>query len=95
MLSISFDIKGALYKEFFLELILNTTVTYHGDCVQICDDFAPNFGDKNWLLHHDKAPSYISFLTKELLPNTTYLSSQPILPFPVSPIKDKTERPPF
>jgi hypothetical protein len=26
--------------------ILHTTVTFYGDCVKICEGFAPNFGDK-------------------------------------------------
>jgi hypothetical protein len=26
--------------------ILHTAVTFYGDCVKMCKDFAPNFGDK-------------------------------------------------
>jgi hypothetical protein len=36
MLNIFFDIKG----------IPHTTVTSYSDCVKVCEDFAPNFGDK-------------------------------------------------
>jgi hypothetical protein len=47
--------------------IPHTTVTLCGDCVKICEDFAANLGDKNWLLYHDNAPSHTSFFTRELL----------------------------
>jgi hypothetical protein len=49
--------------EFSFSLVLagqtvsHTTVTIYGDGVKMCEDFAPNFGKKNWLLHHDNAPS--------------------------------------
>jgi hypothetical protein len=34
----------------------------------MCEDFASKFGDKkNWLLHHDNAPSHTSFFTREFL----------------------------
>jgi hypothetical protein len=41
-----------------------------------------------WLLHQDNAPLHTSFLTKEFFAIST-------LPFSVSPIEDKIERPPF
>jgi hypothetical protein len=48
--------------------IPHTTVMFNGDCVKMCEDFAPNFDNKRtgcWL-HHDNAPSYCSFFfTKE------------------------------
>jgi hypothetical protein len=58
---------------------------------------------KNWLLHHDNAPFHTSFFTREFLTknNMTVIPHPPYSPdlapcnFPVSPIKDKTERPPF
>jgi hypothetical protein len=28
------------------EPIPQTTVTYHGNCMKMCEDFAPNFADK-------------------------------------------------
>jgi hypothetical protein len=28
------------------QLIPHSTVTLYGDCVKICEDFTPNFGDK-------------------------------------------------
>jgi hypothetical protein len=44
-----FDIKANVHKEFVLE---NQTVNssyycdVYGDCVKMCEDIAPNFGDK-------------------------------------------------
>jgi hypothetical protein len=36
--------------------------------VEMCEDFAPNFGDKrNWLLHDDNAQSHTSFCSRECL----------------------------
>jgi hypothetical protein len=56
--------------------IPNTTVTFYGDYVKMCEDFAPfapNFDDKNWLLHHDNAPFHSSFFTTEFLTKITWL----------------------
>jgi hypothetical protein len=55
-------------------------VTFYGDFVKKCEDFVPNFGDKkNWLLHHDNAPSHTSFFTREYLTknNMTVVSQPP------------------
>jgi hypothetical protein len=49
MLIIFFDIKRIVQREFILagkQSILHTTVTVYGDCVKMCEDFPPNFGDK-------------------------------------------------
>jgi hypothetical protein len=46
---IFFDSKGIGNKEFVLQAtqsISHATVTFYGDCVKMCEDFAPNFGDK-------------------------------------------------
>jgi hypothetical protein len=52
------------------------TVRFNDDCEKMCEDFAPNFGDKNyWLLHHNNAPSHISFLPRNSLLKSTRLSS--------------------
>jgi hypothetical protein len=40
---------------------------------------------RDWLLHHDNAPSHIFFFTREYVTKTTCLSSLHILFFPVSP----------
>jgi hypothetical protein len=61
--------------------IEHTTVTSYGDCVKMCEDFAPNFGDKNWLLHQDDAPSHTSTFTREFWPKATWLLS----PAPIHP----------
>jgi hypothetical protein len=51
---------------------------------------------KSWLLHHDNAPSHSSFFTREFLTKNKMTAVQPpALLFSVSPIEDKTERPPF
>jgi hypothetical protein len=41
--------------------ILHVSVTFYGDCMEICEDFDPNFGDKKWLLHHDNALFQLPF----------------------------------
>jgi hypothetical protein len=49
MLIIFLDIKGIVHKEFFLQAkqtITLTTVMFYGNCLKICEDFAPNFSDK-------------------------------------------------
>jgi hypothetical protein len=44
---------------------------------EMCEDFAPNFGDKkNWMLHHDNILSHTSFSTREFFfTKKTWLSS--------------------
>jgi hypothetical protein len=42
-------------------LFPHTTVTFYGDCVKMCKDFAPKFGDKRTgccitTMHHLKLP---------------------------------------
>jgi hypothetical protein len=40
--------------------------TFYNDCVKMCEDFAPNFDEKEiWLLHHDNAASHTSFFNRE------------------------------
>jgi hypothetical protein len=68
--------------------IPHTTMTFYGDCVKMCEDFAPNFGD-------NAAPSHASFFNKEFLAKITLLPSEPTLLFSVSLVGNKTERPPF
>jgi hypothetical protein len=46
-------------------------------------------------LHHEKHCFAISFSPANFWPQTTRLSSPTHPTFPTSPIKDKTERPPF
>jgi hypothetical protein len=47
--------------------IPQTTLMFRGNCVTICEDFAPGFGNKNWLLHHGNALSHTSFFTRDFL----------------------------
>jgi hypothetical protein len=48
MLIIFFDIKGIVHKTFVLagQTVSHTSVTIYDDCMKMCEDFAPNFGDK-------------------------------------------------
>jgi hypothetical protein len=56
------------------------TVTFYGNRVKMCEDFSANFGDKkNWLLHHDNAPSHI--FTREFF----FLQKTRWLPLPTHP----------
>jgi hypothetical protein len=47
MIVIFFDIKGIVHKEFIPagQTVPHTIVTFYGDCVKMCEDFTPNFGD--------------------------------------------------
>jgi hypothetical protein len=64
MLIIFFDINGIVHKLFSCQAkhsIPHTTVAFYVDCVKIYEDFAPNFCEKNWLLHLDNAPTHNLF----------------------------------
>jgi hypothetical protein len=59
----------------------------------MCEDFAPNFGDMNWLSHDNATSRTFSqgdFFTK----NNTTVVTHPAYSS-LSFIEDKTERPPF
>jgi hypothetical protein len=76
--------------------IPHATVTYYGDCVKICKDFASKFGEKGTGF----CITTLLCLTlrsspRNCCPKATRLSSPPTLLFSVSPIEDTTERPPF
>jgi hypothetical protein len=96
----SLKIKGTADKEFVLaDPTVNSA--YYSDVlrrqrVKICEDFAPNFGDKRTgcciTTTHRLT---FSFPSGNILPKPTRLSSPPTLLFSVSAIEDKTERPPF
>jgi hypothetical protein len=56
--------------------IRHTTVTFYGDCVKMCEDFAPNFSDKRtgcWIttMH----PLTLPFSPGNFWPETTLLLS--------------------
>jgi hypothetical protein len=76
--------------------IPHITVTFYGDCVKMCEDVVPNFGDKRTgcctttTLHLTLPFTGDFFLPKkqhDCRPPPPYLS--------VSPIEDKKEGPPF
>jgi hypothetical protein len=50
---------------------------------------------QTWLLHHDNAPSITSSITREFLTKGNMTVVPPSLYFSVSPIENKTKRPPF
>jgi hypothetical protein len=83
---IFFDLRGLFTRSSSWKAkqsILRTILTFYGDCVKIYEDFAAKFGDKCFLLHHDKALSFQGILT--IVPHPPYFSS----PFPRLKIKLK------
>jgi hypothetical protein len=97
-LIIFFDIMGMVRKEFVLaSQTINSpvTVTFHGDCMKMCEHFTPELwrqkiGCYTTTMNHLTLPvSPRNFFTK----NMTVFSHPPS--FSVSPIEEKTERPPF
>jgi hypothetical protein len=71
MLIIFFDIKGIVHKEFILA---GHTVNsaYYCDILRRQRENERRLRPKpwrqnNWVLHHDNAPSHISFFTREFL----------------------------
>jgi hypothetical protein len=94
-----FDIKGIVHKQFVLA---GQTVNsaYYCDVLRLLGEnvrrLRPElWRQKNWLLHHDNAPSHTPFFTRELF----YPKQHDCLPespyFSVYPIDDKTETPHF
>jgi hypothetical protein len=84
--------------------IPHTTVTFKSDCLKMCENLAPNFGDKGTgfcitTTYRLTLPSSLGNFWQK----TTWLSSSthptcmtwPLRLFSISPIEDKTERPPF
>jgi hypothetical protein len=93
ILIIFFDIKGVANKEFaFADLtaILHLTPTLYDDRVQACEDFSPDFGDKQTIKHcltlcpspgnsfyqrqYDRRPP--AHPTRPTCPPTTFSASQ-------------------
>jgi hypothetical protein len=50
--------------------IPHTIVKFYSDCVKICEDIAPNFGDKNWLFASRQSTVSHSPGSKFFLPKT-------------------------
>jgi hypothetical protein len=49
MLIILFDIKGMFTNNSFWQAkqsVLRMTVMFYGNCMKMCEDLTPNFGDK-------------------------------------------------
>jgi hypothetical protein len=51
-------LREAWKKPKVKQSIPHTTATFYGNCMKMCEDFAPNFEDENWLLHHGNTPSH-------------------------------------
>jgi hypothetical protein len=85
MLIIFSDIRGFAHKELISswhskQPIPHISMMLYGDCMKMCKDFFPNFGDRtNSLLHYDSAPSHTSFFTSEFL-NKNNMPVTPIHP---------------
>jgi transposase len=62
--------------------ILYATVTFYGDCENVRRLQPELWGQKNWLLHHNNAPSHTSFFTREFLTknNMTLIPHPPYSP---------------
>jgi hypothetical protein len=90
------DIKGIVHKEF---VVAGQTVNsaYNCDVLRRLHENVQTsprtWWQKNWLLHHDNAPAYTSFLTSEvftqsnitIIPHTSYSHELPpceVSPFP-------------
>jgi hypothetical protein len=98
MLIIFFDINGIAHKEFVPAGQTVNSAYYCAILWRVSENVRrlhPNFGGKkkNWLLHHDNASSHTSFITGEFFNKNNM--TVPSTYFSVSPIEDKTERPPF
>jgi hypothetical protein len=99
MLIVFFHIKRILHKEFVLAgQTVNTaiTLTFYGDCMNMWEDFTPKCGDRRTgccmkTVHH----LTLLFFTRDFLPKHHDCHPPATLLFTVSPIEDKSERPPF
>jgi hypothetical protein len=90
--------RGLLTKKFVLAIQTLNSAYYCdilGDCMRMCEDFTPNFGDKTgcciMTTHHLTLP----FSPTNFWPKATWLSFLHPPYFSVTPVEDKTERPPF
>jgi hypothetical protein len=72
------------------------SVTFYSNCMQMCEDFSLNFGDKGtgcciMTTHRLTLP----FSPENFRPKEQDCRSPPTLLFSLSPIEDKAEGPPF
>jgi hypothetical protein len=69
MLIIFFDIKGIVHEEFVLAGQTLNSAHYYGHLRRLRENVqrlrSELWRQKNWLLHHDSAPSHTSFLKRE------------------------------
>jgi hypothetical protein len=101
MLIIFFNIKGIVHKEFVLA---GQTVNsaYYCDILRRLRENVRRlhpelWRQKNWLLQNNNSPSHTTFFSPVdfLTKNNMAVVLHPPYFFSVSPIEDKTERPPF
>jgi hypothetical protein len=78
-----------------MQSIPHRTVTIYGNCMKICEDFAPNFGDKRTGCCITTTQSHTFFITREFIYPKQHYSSPPTPLFCVSTIEDKIESSPF
>jgi hypothetical protein len=92
------DTKGTVHKEFILQNPIVNSAYYCNVLQRLREDVrrlrAKLWRQNNWLLHHDKASPH-TFSPRSFLPRKHDCRPSPILLFSVSPIEDKTKRPPF
>jgi hypothetical protein len=75
--------------------ILQTTVTFYDDCVKICEEFNPKFGDKKKLAVASWQCTFSHFLFHQAIFDQEQQDYRPYPPyFPVLPIADNIEGPP-
>jgi hypothetical protein len=95
--------QGVVHKEFVPAGQIGNSAYYREVLRRLHENVRirrPEFWQrKNCLLHHDNAPSHTSFFTREFFFTRNIMTVFPHQPyfslFSVSPIEDKTERPPF
>jgi hypothetical protein len=100
MLIIFFNLKGISHKEFVLAG-QTASFEYYCDVLRRLNENVQRlrpqlWRQKNWMSHHDNAPSCTSLFTRDFsfMKNNRIVVPHPLY-FSVSPIEDKTERPPF
>jgi hypothetical protein len=96
MLIVFFDFKGIVHKKNrplqIRKPISHTSVTFYGDCMNMCASFAPKFGDKRTGCCMTITLSHTSVLTREFFTknNMTVIHHPPYLSlFPLLKIKLK------
>jgi hypothetical protein len=93
MLILFFDTNNSSWQA--KQSIPHTTVTFHGNCVKICEDSAPNYGDKRTGCFITTTQYHTPFSPGNFDHKQHDCHPPPTLLFSVSLSKDKTVRPPF